>query len=165
MAINTTTVECSTSPSLISPNIKNENHRTDDRAKFEKLSPKQQTPATAIAFSITNILSNTFGNNKVISEKKNGFVFRPYDNNNDVCGETSPKKFEIDQRSDDESSNGEFRKYLSFIFAFFFSSVSCFGKEFLFAGTKLTIYIAHFSIGLRSCNRNFEYFKCDVKLR
>lgn len=108
MAINTTTVECSTSPSLISPNIKQE--MRDERAKFEKLSPRQQTSATAasIAFSITNILSNNFGNNKVISEKKNGFVFRPYDNNNDDdCGESSPKKIKLDQRSDDEISNGE----------------------------------------------------------
>lgn len=119
MAINTTTVECSTSPSLISPNIKHENYRGgDDRAKFEKLSPKQQTPAAAIAFSITNILSNTFGNNKVISEKKNGFVFRPYDNNNDDCGETSPKKFKIDQRSDDEDSNGEFEIICDFFSIF-----------------------------------------------
>lgn len=117
MAINTTTVECSTSPSLISPNIKQEN-RDNERAKFEKFAPTQQTAAaaTSIAFSITNILSNNFGNNnnnnnqqKVISEKskKNGFVFRPYDNNND-CGESSPKKLKLDQpRSDDEDSNGE----------------------------------------------------------
>lgn len=93
MAISTTTVECSTSPSMISPNIKNENHR-DDRAKVEK----------PIAFSITNILSNNFGNNKVLSENKNGFVFRPYDSD---CGQSSPKKIKLDKRSDDEDSNGE----------------------------------------------------------
>ncbi|XP_055309324.1 segmentation polarity homeobox protein engrailed [Sitodiplosis mosellana] len=104
MAINTTTVECSTSPSLISPNIKHENR--DERAKFAKFAPTQQTPATSIAFSITNILSNNFGNPKsVISEKKNGFVFRPYDNSNDDYGESSPKKMKRDQRSDDEDSN------------------------------------------------------------
>lgn len=119
MAINTTTVECSTSPSLISPNIKQENR--DERAKFEKLSTKQQMPTTSIAFSITNILSNNFGNNKVISEKKNGFVFRPYDNNNDDCGESSPKKLKIDQRSDDEISNdGELKIFLIFFWRHFF---------------------------------------------
>ncbi|XP_031636951.1 segmentation polarity homeobox protein engrailed-like [Contarinia nasturtii] len=91
MAISTTTVECSTSPSMISPNIKRENHR-DDRAKVEK----------PIAFSISNILSNNFGNNKVLSEKNNGLVFRPYDND---CEQSSPKKIKLDQRSDDEDSN------------------------------------------------------------
>lgn len=114
-------VECSTSPSLMNSSIKQE--KRDDRAKIEKLSPRQQTPTIPIAFSITNILSNNFGNakmpsnnnqislnnNKVLSEKKNSVLFRPY---NDDCGENgaaSPKKSKVDrrQRSDDEESNGE----------------------------------------------------------
>lgn len=130
---NTTAVECNTSPSLISLNIKQEKH--DERAKCEKLSPRQQTPTTPIAFSITNILSNSFGHtklpttnnnqisrnnnniinnnnkNKVISEKKNSVLFRPYDD--DECQEngadTSPKRAKHDrqQQSDDEESNGK----------------------------------------------------------
>lgn len=106
MAINTTTVECNTSPSMISPNIKQENR--DDRSKF---SPIEQTSNASIAFSITNILSNNFGNaNKVISDKKNDFAFRPYDET------PSPKKLKLDQRSDDDDSNGELRIFFSFIY-------------------------------------------------
>lgn len=109
MAINTTTVECSTSPSLISPNIKQENR--DDREKMEKLSPTQQTSNVSIAFSITNILSNNFGNNnKVISEKRNGFAFRPHDDD----GSPSPKKMKLDRRFNNEDSNGELNFFSPF---------------------------------------------------
>lgn len=123
--------QCSTSPSSIDSNIKQEKH--DELLKCEKLSSRQQqTPNTPIAFSITNILSNTFGtattklptnnnnqinrnnnNNKVISEKKNSVLFRPYD---DDCGgehggASSPSPTKHDRRqqqqSDDEESNGE----------------------------------------------------------
>lgn len=114
------TVECSTSPSLISSNIKQE--KRDDRANIEKSSTNPQTANTPIAFSITNILSNSFGNtklptnnnqnsfnnNKIIREKKSSVLFRPYDDDSGD-NETSPKKPKLDrrQRSDDEESNGE----------------------------------------------------------
>lgn len=95
MAISTTNVECSRSPSLISPNIKQEN-RSDDRAKMEK---------TSIAFSITNILSNNFGNNNKVISEKNSSVCQPCDNHNEY-GESSPKKVKFN--FDDEDSDGEF---------------------------------------------------------
>lgn len=118
--------QCSPSPSSINSNIKQEKY--DDRLKMDKFAARQQTPNTPIAFSITNILSNTFGNvsklptnnnnqinrnnNKVNSEKKSSVLFRPYD---DDCGgdnggvATSPKHSKHDhrQQSDDEESNGE----------------------------------------------------------
>lgn len=123
---NATGIEqCSTTPLSNNPNIKQEKH--DERLKLDgKLSSRQQTSNTSIAFSITNILSNTFGNantttaaavttkfptnnnnqinrnnnNKVISEKKNSVLFRPYD---DDCGgenggATSPKQAKLDHR-------------------------------------------------------------------
>lgn len=98
MAINTTTQQCNTSPSLMSPNIKQE--------KMDKLSPMQQTANVSIAFSITNILSNNFGNNnsKVISEKRNGSAFRSHDD-----GSPSPKKRKFDRQFEDDDSNGELK--------------------------------------------------------
>lgn len=99
MAINAA-VECRTSPSPISPNIKQESR--DDRAKDERLSPAHHTPTAPIAFSITNILSNNFGkqiswnNNEVISDKYN---FALYAEN----GASPAKRSKIDrpQQSDD----------------------------------------------------------------
>lgn len=127
---------CSTEPSsllLNNSNIKQEKH--DDRSKMEKTAKQQTQNTSSIAFSITNILSNTFGNaiatklqttnnnnqinrnnnNKVISEKKNSVLFRPYDDDN--CGSENgsagltspkqPKRNDRRQQSDDEESNGE----------------------------------------------------------
>lgn len=119
--ISATTVQCTTSPSSIRSDIKQESR--DDSTKSENLLPGQQTPNTPITFSITNILSNNFGhtklstntspinlnNNEVLSDKKNSGLFRPYD---DDCSENSvvsPKNARMDRRqqSDDEDSNGE----------------------------------------------------------
>lgn len=106
MAINTTSVECSTSPSLISPNIKQET--------IDKLSPIQQTANVSIAFSITNILSNNFGNNnKVIGDKRNGFAFQTHDD-----GSPSPKKLKFDRRFNDDDSNGELIMFATFFHRF-----------------------------------------------
>lgn len=114
-------VQCSISPSLVSSSIKQE--KRDEHAKNEKLSQSQPTSNTPITFSITNILSKSFGhtklstnnnqiilnNNEVISEKKNSVLFRPYDND---CGDnstTSPSQPKMDrqQQSEDEESNGK----------------------------------------------------------
>lgn len=124
-------------PVQIHSNIKQE--RRDDSAQIEKLSPRQQIEKTntPIPFSITNILSNTFGhtkphinnssinlnNNEVLSEKKNNSLFRPYDDDCSENGAVSPKETKMDRRqqSDDEESNGEFRSFqktfLFFLFA------------------------------------------------
>lgn len=112
-------------PVTIHSNIKQE--RRDDSAQIEKLSPKQQIEKTntPIPFSITNILSNSFGhtklpinsssnnlnNNEVISEKKiNNVLFRPYDDDCSENGAVSPTNTKTDRRqqSDDEESNGKF---------------------------------------------------------
>lgn len=111
-----TVVECNTSSSLTISKIKHE--KRIDRAKIEKMSLRQHTPNTPIAFSISNILSNDFGNtklhtnnnqinrnnNKVISDKKNSVLFRPYD---DDCGENGQTSLDHRNQSDDEESNGE----------------------------------------------------------
>lgn len=122
---NSTINECSLSPTTIKQEKRD--------AKIEKptspTSPaSQQTPNMPITFSITNILSNNFGNakspsnnneksptnnnnNKVISGKRNGILFRPYDDdrNNGDNESSSPKKDELThrQQSDDEESNGK----------------------------------------------------------
>lgn len=124
--MSATNVQCSISPTLVSPSIKQE--KRDEHAKNEKLSQSQQTSNTPITFSITNILSKSFGhtklttnnnqiilnNNEVISEKKNSVLFRPYDND---CGDnstTSPSQLKINrqQQSDDEDSNGKLAQQL-----------------------------------------------------
>lgn len=114
--------ECNTS--IMSTNIKQE--KRDERLKMDKLSPRQQTSNTPIAFSITNILSNNFGNGKlpstndhiclnkkINSAKKSSVLFRPYD---DDCGDndkTMSDKPKLDrrQRSDDEESNGKLKNF------------------------------------------------------
>lgn len=148
------TVECSTSPSLISSKIKQE--KRDDRAKIEKSSTNPpQTANTPIAFSITNILSNSFGNtklptndkqttfnnNKMIREKKNSVLFRPYDDDSGD-NETSPKKPKLDrrQRSDDEESNGELHG--AFLYVFFVRYTK--SDAFVFSADILIKYLSHF---------------------
>lgn len=63
LSISATSIQCSTSPSLIHSSIKQE--ESDGVEKIEKLSPRQQTQNAPIAFSITNILSNNFGRTKL----------------------------------------------------------------------------------------------------
>lgn len=111
-------VECSIPPSIINPNIKQE--KRDDRPKLNRYAARPQTVNPSIAFSITNILSNSFGhaksptnNNeiadkKVLSEKKNSVLFRPYDDNCGENGVSSPKlNSTASHQSYDEESNGK----------------------------------------------------------
>lgn len=109
--------------------IKQENR--DERVQIEsKAAAIQQKSITPITFSITNILSNSFGNvkspttevctndnkSKLIGEKRGSVLFRPYDNHNDEEDEddenvsTTPKPAKIPRRqqSDDEESNGNY---------------------------------------------------------
>lgn len=112
-------------------------HR-DERVQIDsKPAAIQQKSITPITFSITNILSNNFGNvktpstkmcvndnnNKIIGEKRGSILFRPYDNHTDDDDEddenesASPKPVKIRRRqqSDDEESNG---RLINFMFMF-----------------------------------------------
>lgn len=122
---NSTINECSTSPTTI------KQEKRDAQIEKPTSPASQQTPNMPITFSITNILSNNFGNakspsnnskksptnhnnnnNKVICGKRNGNLFRPYDDDCNNVGDndsSSPKKEELTRRqqSDDEESNGK----------------------------------------------------------
>lgn len=102
--ITTSDVECSTSPSL------QQQSQNGISIKQEKSTSPQQHTAP-ISFSITNILSDSFGHTKlqtanqvnnnnsknVISEKKSGVLFRPYDDDEDdrESGVTLAKKSKL----------------------------------------------------------------------
>lgn len=101
----------------------NKQEKCDERAQVEsETGDAQQKSNTPITFSITNILSNSFGNAKAPTTqgcesnesggvKRDRILFRLYDNHNDEDDEdeeTSPKPAKIPRRqqSDDEDSNG-----------------------------------------------------------
>lgn len=101
----------------------NKQEKCDERAQIESESGDvQQKSIMPIAFSITNILSSSFGNAKTptapgcesgenAGTKRDRILLRLYDNNNaddDEDDETSPKPAKIPRRqqSDDEASNG-----------------------------------------------------------
>lgn len=101
----------------------NKQEKCDERAQIESESGDvQQKSIMPIAFSITNILSSSFGNAKTptapgcesaenAGTKRDRILLRLYDNNNaddDEDDEASPKPAKIPRRqqSDDEASNG-----------------------------------------------------------
>lgn len=113
--------------------IKQEN-RDECMQIDSKAAAIQQKSITPITFSITNILSSSFGHaktpsaqvcandnhNKMVGEKRGSILFRPYDNRTDDEDEddetdsTSPKPVKIPRRqqSDDEESNGTLIHFL-----------------------------------------------------
>lgn len=124
MAISTTTVECSRSPTLISPNIKQEKN---DQERTKDQTQKQQTSNTPITFSINNILKNDFGHSKKQQTnpkdfeqvKSVGEKWFPLRSNDDFGGEngaSSPKKLKLDTTDfNNDQTWGEF-KHLLFLY-------------------------------------------------
>lgn len=119
MAISTTTVECSRSPTLISPNIKQEKINQE---KTKDQTQKQQT--TPITFSINNILKNDFGHSKKQQSNSNyeqvrnaGEKWFTHRSNDDFGGEngvSSPKKQKLDTKDfKNDQTWGEFKHFFN----------------------------------------------------